>query len=182
MSERNGQHSITRGMLAGALGGLIASWAMNQFIAALGAVQQAAEATPNPQGEVQDHTESQAGSRNDEEPEDSTMKVADGVAWLVTGQHLSREAKEIGGPIVHYAFGALTGALYGAMAEVCPPVTAGVGTAFGTAVFVGADEVMVSGLISRQFPTEVPAASHLKYWSAHLVYGAATELVRRALA
>jgi putative membrane protein len=177
MSNRNGSTSIARGMIAGALGGLIAAWVMNGFIAAATTVQ---ETMKSPEQKAQE--EAQKAAQPPDQSEDSTMKVADAVAWLVTGEHLSREGKQKGGPIVHYAYGTLVGAMYGTLAELSGAVTAGAGTAFGTGLFIASDEVMVGALITGQFPTKEPAASQLTHYGAHLVYGATTELVRRIAA
>src|SRR5689334_17356310 len=102
MLPRN--QSLTRGVLAGALGGLVASWVMNLFITAAKKAQQAAES-------AEEQAREQA-QQNQQDSEDSTMKVADTVTWIATGHHLSKEGKQKGGPIVHYAFGTLMGAIY----------------------------------------------------------------------
>jgi uncharacterized membrane protein YagU involved in acid resistance len=162
-------------MLAGAIGGLAASWVMNQFITAAMKVQEAAKSPAEKQ-------QQQAQQPQQQESEDSTMKVADAVTWLVTGQHLSKQGKQKGGPIVHYAFGTLMGALYGTLASLSETATAGAGTAFGTGLFIAADEVMVPALVTGQFPTKEPASSQLTHYAAHLVYGTTTELLRRSIA
>jgi hypothetical protein len=77
------------------------------------------------------------------------------------------------GPIVPYAFGALTGGLYGGLAEYSPKVTSGFGTTFGGALFSNADLLAVPAL------DLVPAEA--TPFAAHIVYGATTELVRRVL-
>jgi hypothetical protein len=44
------------------------------------------------------------------------MKTADAIVSTVTGgRHLSFEQRQKGGPIVHYAFGAIMGGVYGAL-------------------------------------------------------------------
>src|SRR5205823_15047630 len=116
------------------------------------------------------------------ESEDSTEKVADTVAWLATGHHLSKEGKQKGGPIVHYAFGTLMGALYGVLAELSHSATAYAGTAFGTGLFLAADEIMVPALGLSKPPTQQHASDQLTHYAAHLVYGTTTELVRRCIA
>jgi putative membrane protein len=108
------------------------------------------------------------------------MKTADAVVSTLTGgRHLSHEEKEKGGPIVHYAFGALMGAVYGAVAEEMPTATTGFGTAFGAALFTGADLVAVPALNLSQSSGDEPISSLATPFAAHLVYGAATEAVRR---
>src|SRR5205085_9330960 len=107
---------LTRGLLAGALGGLVASWVMNLFIST---AMKALEDAKSPEQKA-----SEQAQQNQQGSEDSTVKVADTVAWLATGQHLSNEGKQKGGPIVHYAFGTLMGACYGALAELSHSSTA----------------------------------------------------------
>ena len=168
MSDRDADTRIVRGVLAGAIGGLFAAWVMNGFIA--GAMK------------IQQPSQNSGQQQNEEQSEDSTMKVADTVTWLATGRHLSREGKQKGGPIVHYAFGTLMGALYGALAELSRKSTAGAGTAFGTGLFLAADEVMVPALGLSKPPTQQPVSDQLTHYAAHLVYGATTEMVRRIAA
>jgi putative membrane protein len=108
------------------------------------------------------------------------MKAADKVVETVTGgRHLSHEQREIGGPIVHYGFGALLGGVYGALAEYADFPKAGFGTTFGAAVFAGADLFGVPAAGLGQWPGEYPISSLANPLAAHLVYGATTELVRR---
>ena len=158
------------GVCAGIVGGLAASWVMNQFLAG---VSKATEMVKEQQGNQQPQKE--------EQEEDSTVKVADAVASSVTGEHLSQEQKTIGGPIVHYAFGGLMGGVYGGVAEYFPASRAGFGTLFGSGLFAGADLVAVPALGLSKLPTEQPATDHASHWAAHIVYGATVELVRRGV-
>ena len=83
--------------------------------------------------------------------------------------------------MVHYLFGTVMGALYGGLAEYAPLSALGVGTVFGSALFLGADELTLPLLGLSKPPAEEPAGPQLDHWAAHLVYGATTELVRRGL-
>ena len=171
MSERSSAH-LASGIVAGIAGGLVASWVMNEFMAKVGPPLQKAIQGDNSAGEQQEPV----GSK----PDDATMKTADAVVSTVTGgRHLSHEQKEKGGPIVHYAFGALMGATYGTIAEGVPDATFGFGTAFGAALFAGADLVAVPALDLSGSPADSPASSLTTPFAAHLVYGAVTEAVRR---
>lgn len=171
MSESN-ETNLARGIVAGVAGGLVASWVMNEFMATLG---------PRLQKAVQgESVASNQGQPDGDKPDDATMNTADAVVSTITGgRHLSHEEKEKGGPIVHYAFGAMMGAVYGAIAEGSPIATAGFGTAFGTALFTGADLVAVPALNLSQSSGDEPISSLVTPFAAHLVYGAATETVRR---
>ena len=171
MSERGNVH-LASGIVAGIAGGLVASWVMNEFMAKVGPSLQKAVQGDDSSGEQQEPVEPKS--------DDATMKAADAVVSTVTGgRHLSHEQKEKGGPIVHYAFGALMGATYGAIAEGLPDATFGFGTAFGAALFGGPDLVAVPALNLSGSPAESPVSSLATPFAAHLVYGTVTEAVRR---
>jgi putative membrane protein len=104
-------------------------------------------------------------------------------AWVMNqfmagpGQKLpSEDATGEGGPVVHYAFGALTGGVYGGLAEYSSKVTSGFGTSFGGVLFSTADLLAVPAL-NLAPPTSALATP----FAAHIVYGATTEFVRRIL-
>ena len=159
-----------RGVLAGVAGGLVAAWAMNVWSTGPGAALSKQLETPEEQKQLA------AGS----DGEDSAMKTADRIAAVVDGgQHLTHEQRETGGPIVHYTFAALMGGLYGGLAEYSGIVRSGFGTTFGTALFTGGDLLAVPALGLSRPLAEYPPASFANPFTAHLVYGATTELVRR---
>jgi putative membrane protein len=163
------QKSVVRGILAGVAGGLAATWVMNQFLAGPG---------QKPQHAVQSDEENREQQAHSSEPrEDATMKAAEAIVHTTAGNHLSRPEEENGGPIVHYAFGALAGGFYGALAEYSSTVTAGFGTSFGGALFRTTDSLAIPALNLAPSPSDQPASP----FAAHIVYGATTELVRRIL-
>jgi putative membrane protein len=171
--EMGKQKSLVRGILAGMAGGLAAAWVMNQFMAGPGQKLQQA---------VQSDQESREQQAHSSEPkEDATMKAADAIVHTATGDHLSRAEEEEGGPIVHYAFGALAGGLYGGLAEYSSKVTSGFGTSFGGTLFSTADLLAVPVLNFGPSPTDQPASALASPFAAHIVYGATTEFVRRIL-
>ena len=71
--------------------------------------------------------------------------------------------------------------VYSVSAELLPEVTTGGGTAFGTLLFLGGDEVAVPAFKLGPPTTETAAADHLQYWAAHIVYGGTLELARNVL-
>jgi uncharacterized membrane protein YagU involved in acid resistance len=170
------EENVMMGMVAGAVGGLIASWVMNVFMEGPRRKLQQAIQRENRQ------MPKQPRNANEPPPDDATMKTADAIARTFTGgRHLSRDAKQVAGPIVHYAFGTLMGACYGALAETTPEVTNGAGTAFGAALFAGADLVAVPALDLSGSPSEASISSFTTPFAAHLVYGMTTEAVRRVI-
>jgi putative membrane protein len=154
------QASAWKGILAGMAGGLAAAWVMNVFMAGPGQPLQPA-------------------APGDEPKEDATMKAADALAHTATGEHLSYAEKETAGPLVHYAFGALAGGVYGGLAEYSTTVTSGFGTSFGGVLFSTADMLAVPALKLAPSPAQQPASAQASPFAAHVVYGATTELVRR---
>jgi putative membrane protein len=170
----NRQPQVLKGLLAGMIGGLVASWAMNQFQAALKKTEEAwAKSAHRPQKQGQNSPESDS--------EDSTMKTADWIAELALNRHLTKEQKRKAGPVVHYAYGTLIGGLYGAMAEFAPAVTKGKGTAYGLGAFVAGDEIAVPKLGLSKPPQQQPAKVHVEALAAHIVYGLTTDTIRRGL-
>ncbi len=174
------QRHIVRGVVAGTVGGLIAAWVMNQFMAGPGVKLQHAVQTDqeNKAQEQQAAAQAQTG----EPTIDATMKTADAIVNVVSGgRHLSLEGKETGGPVVHYAFGALMGGVYGGVAECSSLARSGFGTTFGGVLFSVADLVAVPALHLSDAPSDAPIDSYASHLAAHLVYGATTELVRRVV-
>jgi hypothetical protein len=175
-----------KGIVAGAAGGLVASWVMNQFQALakrfaedfeeVRKERRAKGGNGNAEG-----AKGGKGSQEAEESEDATVKTAEKVSEAVFHHELTEEEKKLAGPAVHYAFGTAVGALYGGLAEVSPAVARGAGMPFGTAVWLAADEVGVPALGLSKKPTEYPVTVHASALGAHLVYGLTTDLVRRLL-
>ena len=160
---------LVRGVLAGVAGGLAASWVMNEFSTLFGEKISKAVESPEQQRLIAEQSDG----------EDATMKAADKVVETVTrGRHLTHEQREVGGPIVHYSFGALMGGVYGAMAEYGEWPRAGFGTTFGGVLFATADLLGVPAAKLGPWATEQPPGALLTPLTAHLVYGATTELVR----
>ncbi len=168
-------------MAAGAVGGAVASFAMNQFQSAASRLFEQPR-----QGEQEKKRARQAQGwkehreRGDGEEENATVKAAVAVAEAA-GTELDEDERRVGGNAMHYAFGVVTGALYGAAVEEWPAVRAGSGTIFGAAVWVAADEVAVPALGLSKRPTEYPPRVHAMALGAHLIYGLVTEFTRRGL-
>jgi hypothetical protein len=123
--------------------------------------------------------ESARQGKGEQEGDDATVKTAARLSRGLFHHELEPREKRVAGPAVHYAFGALTGAVYGALAELSPRWTAGAGIPFGTAVWLGADEVTVPALGLSGPATESPLPVHARALAAHVVYGLTTDLVRR---
>lgn len=113
--------------------------------------------------------------------EGATMKTAQAISRLAFHHELTDSEKKWAGPTVHYSLGIWLGAVYGFMAEKMPVATAGLGTAYGAAVWLGADEIAVPALGFAKGPAQTSVSAHFNALGSHLVYGLVLGLTRRLL-
>ncbi len=82
---------------------------------------------------------------------------------------------------VHWSFGALAGAVYGALVEVSPQAAAWRGAAFGLTL----NKLTHRGLLPKMglaAPVEFQTTQERQSeWATHAVYGVVTEAVRRGI-
>lgn len=93
-----------------------------------------------------------------------------------TVEHLARRAplddKERAGELVHYAFGALWGGIYGLVAGTFPRARTALGGAvFGTVVWAVSDNLILPAFRLSAWPRAYPLRVHAYAVGAHLVYG-----------
>ena len=157
---------ILRGALAGAIAGVVGAYAMERFQALWSETEK--RARPK-----------QIARAAKDEP--ATVKAAERVAENVLHTELPDTVKPVAGEAVHYGMGMLSGAIYGAIAEVLPMVRAGNGFLFGAVLWFVADGTAVSALGLAKRPSAYPPSTHAYALSSHLVYGFVTETVRRVL-
>ncbi len=156
MTERT--FSPVRGAAAGLAAGLVASLAMDQFQKVW------ARFVTMPKGGAP-----------------ATVNAADKASRAVNGTPVAKADKAGAGTMVHYLFGGALGAAYGVAAEYRPAVTRGFGSAFGLGTATMFDEVAVPAAGLSKAPTEFGLRTHAYSYASHLVFGAATEAVRRVL-
>ncbi len=181
MRNNDGSANIAKGVLAGLAAGFVASWTMNQFQAAWTRI---AEGKEKPHGaQAMQPAQGSTGDQHEDlkEQDDATVETAKVISRTVFNHELQESEKKPAGAVVHYAFGTVSGGLYGALAEISPPVTAAAGLPFGAAFWLIADEVSVPLLGLSKGPTEYPVSTHVYSLASHLVYGVTAELSRRAL-
>jgi len=143
---------LLAGAAAGLVAGIVASFAMDRFQAAVTALS-----PPDTGG-------------SDEDP--ATVTAAELVADVPEAD------KPLAGQLVHYAVGTGLGLLYGLVAEVKPGITAGYGTAFGTGTAALLDEAAVPAVGLGEAPWKSDVTTHLYGLASHLVFGLAAELTR----
>lgn len=192
-NQRSGQHSgdVVKGLAAGLIGGLVASWTMNRFQDvwfALSEPKEQAKTLPPGDGQsgaqrgqqAKDGVEQAKGS-DIEEQDVTTVKAASLISEGIFQHKLTKSEKKLAGTAVHYSLGTAVGGLYGAVAELAPEVTAGGGLPFGAAFWLVVDEGAVPLLGLSKGPTEYPISTHAYALASHFVYGLTAEVVRRAV-
>ncbi len=168
---RGGDHEVWKGMVAGLIGGLVASWTMNQFQALLSKLAESPQQSSQPQ--------QQAQQSDMDKP--ATLKMAEKVARAVLHRELRPDEEKIAEPLVHYVYGTAWGGIYGALAEAEPVTAKAIGLPFGAALWLAGDEIAVPAFGLSKGPTEYPVSSHLQALASHAVYGVTTDVVRRAM-
>ena len=164
------------GAAAGAIGGIVGSWAMVRFNHLVGGSDEDGGSHPHRRTEA---------SPNDTDgtiaDEPASSQLAARTSEAVLGRTLGERERQQAGPLFHYAFGAIVGALYGAAAERQPQMTAGAGAPFGATVWITADEIGLPAFGLARHPATYPLSRHAAAFGTHIVYGVATEGVRRLL-
>ncbi len=182
-ANKRDEGDVWKGIAAGLIGGLAASWTMNRFQDVWLKLSenngQSAGARSVQQGKGRG--EKQEANGNTEEQDDTTVKAASAISEGIFAHKLTKDEKKIAGPSVHYALGTAVGGLYGAVAEVAPEVTTGAGLPFGAAFWLVVDETAVPLLGLSKPPTEYPVSTHVYALASHFIFGLTTELVPRAL-
>lgn len=168
--------SIPAGVVAGLVGGLVATWAMSEFQALW---SQAAESFESPSAagrhDARDWQERNEGGTNANEI------AAQVVATHTVDRPLTRRELAVAAAMMHYAFGAAVGAMYGGVAETSDAARALGGAGLGTVVWLGADEIAMPVLGLSDPDEHYPIEAHAQSFAAHLVFGVTAELVRRGV-
>ncbi|MGE5608903.1 MAG: DUF1440 domain-containing protein [Bacillota bacterium] len=195
-SRETPSQNLLSGLLSGLVGGLVASWVMNQFQAGWNKLSQYRQQSQPQESRVETRLERrleggqpvatlpQAHPQQQEistQEEPATLKTAAVIARQVLHRELTPDEKKVAEPLVHYVYGTLIGGVYGALAEVMPVAKLGAGSLYGTAVWLGGDEIALPLFGLAKPPNQYPLSSHVYALASHLVYGVTLEGVRRAI-
>jgi putative membrane protein len=186
VDARGGEGSLWKGVAAGAVGGLAAAFVMNQFQAAWGRLAAGEERSHGAQSLQQGSPGHGVGQdlreKGLERPlDDATERLANAVSVSLLERGLTEREKDAAGTAFHYAMGLTSGAIYGAASEFAPAAKAGAGLPFGAAVWLVADEGLVPAAGLSKSAAEYPLSIHAYSIASHLVFGLATEVVRRTV-
>jgi putative membrane protein len=172
------QRNAVLGAAAGVAGGLLGSWMMVRFNHLVGGLEHENGNAPRPEYRSNAAPNDTDGTISDEP---ASIRAASEIGESLTDRPLTHGEKRLGGSLLHYAFGAVAGGLYGAAAERTPAVRQAFGLPFGATVWLAADEIglPLAGLSAH--PAHYPVSRHAAALGTHLVFGATVEAVRRLL-
>ncbi len=146
-----GERSLSKGIAAGLIAGLVAT-----------AAKSLAERVYPP--------------RTHGEPEPPEV-----LAEKIAGHPLAATEKAVAAETIHWAFGALTGAAYGALAEFYPAATAREGATFGITLAALTHEGALPALGLSAQPEDQTPRERSSEMVTHVVFGVVAETVRRTL-
>jgi len=177
---------VFKGLVAGLIGGLVASVVMNQAQKLVGELLTGDKRAHGAQSLQQGAPRRGAGKileeRGVEDPnDDAAERLAQTISVGVFDHELSDDEKNTAGTALHYAYGISMGAVYGVAAEILPETTIGAGSVYASLIWMGADEGVVPLLGLSKSADEYPLSIHACAFASHLVYGLTAEAVRRAV-
>ena len=177
---------ILKGIVAGMVGGFVASAVMNKFQRLLSNLVTGDERSHGAQSLQQGSPDRGVGRKlseiGAEDPnDDAAERLANALAVGVLNRNLIKHEKDVTGVAFHYGYGISMGAFYGAGAEILPEVTSVAGIPYGAAIWLGADEGIVPLLGLSKTPSEYHFSVHALSLASHLVYGLTLEAVRRGV-
>ena len=142
------EKSLLKGLLAGMVAGVVAT-----------AVKSIAERVYPP--------------RTHGEPEPPEV-----LAEKLAGHPLDERTRAIASETIHWGFGALTGAAYGALAEFYPAATAKEGASFGLTLAALTHQTALPAMGLSADSDHQTSREHSSEMVTHVLFGVATELVR----
>ncbi|MGI5862805.1 MAG: hypothetical protein ACOX6T_12205 [Myxococcales bacterium] len=151
--------ALFRGMVAGAIG----AYAQNVFFKRTAKI-----APPTPEGVFTPPEEEQ---KREIALETTARRFTEG---MMKRGPLTDAQKKRGATLVHYAFGAMWGGLYGLTRETLPATRNPLGVAaYSAAVWMLADNVVLPAFKLAAWPQKYPLKTHAYALAAHFAYGTA---------
>jgi hypothetical protein len=153
---------MLRDLIRGAVAGTIATWLMDQVTTALYAGQSKAV------------TAKEKAARPDGK---SSVELMLEQIEETAGVELNDDQRALGQQLLHYALGAVPGALYVFARERIPGVGAARGLLYGALVFIVNDEWLNWRLGFAGSPGAYPTETHMRGLVGHLVLGGTTDVL-----
>ena len=109
------------------------------------------------------------------------LEPPDVLAEKLAGHPLDDSSKLVASETIHWGFGALAGAAYGAVAEYYPAATAKEGASFGLALASLAHGTALPAFGLSAEPSNQTTREKTSEMSTHVLFGLVTEMVRRSV-
>lgn len=170
-----------RGVLFGAVGGAVGTFLMPFYWKAATALHGKNPLMMTNEGPPHALDSISAVGEQAREDEGSTEAVGRIIHESVTGDEPADARKERLSEGVHWSYGILVSALYGAVRGHRPVPDVAGGAVFGTALWALGDELMVPVLGLSKGPTAYPTVQHAHRLGVHLLYGVAAAATTQAL-
>ncbi len=100
------------------------------------------------------------------------------LAEKITGGQLHGTQKAVASEAIHWGFGALTGAAYGALAEFYPAATSKEGASFGLTLAALTHESALPAMGVSAEPRQQSQREQTSEMVTHVIFGVVTEVVR----
>jgi hypothetical protein len=157
------RHSLATDLVLGGLAGAAATWGMGQVTSYL----YEKEAKPVRQ-------EEDAARGGETAYETAAARVAGAV-----GEEMGEQTQQRAGKAIHFALGIGAGALYGALRERAPGVSAARGLGYAAGMWLVLDEGANAVLGLTPGPGAFPWQTHARGLAGHLTYGLVLDSVLR---
>ena len=108
-----------------------------------------------------------------------TPKPSEMMAERLAGHELAPRQKEVASDTLHFAFGATTGAVYGALAEYYPAASSREGINFGMTMMALTQETALPAMGLGLAPAEQSVREKTSEFASHVVFGLVAETTRR---
>jgi hypothetical protein len=156
-----GGTTIAEPLIRGAIAGAAATWLMDVATTAVQKLQPAADA------------QRERAAWPNGQP--SVANLVDLISDRLR-LRLDQPSKAAAAGAIHYALGAVPGALYAILRDRVPAIRAGRGLLFGALLWAGNDELLNTTLGLAGPPTAYPRMTHVRGLIGHLVLGVGTDL------
>jgi Protein of unknown function (DUF1440) len=173
--RRNSAAGLAQQSVVGFVGGLLAGAVMNIFSRAVTSATHGREGSGAAPGSNRVGRGAQPPQAQGAADDDAAVRVGTAAYRAVTGSAPNRAARRRLGTMAHYVFSGALGACYALVARRLPIVRAGHGIAYGTAVWILADEMVIPLLDLSRGPRQLPPGVHAYALAGHWVYGFALE-------
>lgn len=100
------------------------------------------------------------------------------LAEQIAGHHLAQPERTVASESIHWSFGLMAGAAYGALAEFYPAATAKDGAAFGLALMTLTHENLLPAMDLSAPPDEQTSHERTSEEATHVLFGVVAENVR----